>query len=90
MLFPGSPQRFQGVSLQRDQGDHHLREGEEPEGQAHHQARFQAEGPAGRGGCGCADLLQPPALPEPPLPEDGEGGCGLKRFLEKSVAKIAF
>ena len=80
MLLPRPPQRFQGVSLQRDQGDHDLREGEEPEGQAYDQARFQAEGSARRGRCGCADLLQPPALPEPPLPEDGEGGRGLNGF----------
>lgn len=43
MRVPGSPQGYSDLSLQCDQADQQLREGEGPEEQARHQARCCSE-----------------------------------------------
>jgi len=68
----GPPRRLPGVSFQRNEVHHELREGEEPEEQARHQRRCGAAEAAEPEEGGQAHLLQPPEVSERALPEGGE------------------
>ena len=78
MRLPRQAEGHADLPLQRDARDQQLREGEEPEEQARHQAGCRAQEAAAPDGCGQPHVLQPPALPQHPLRQGAEGdGDGL-------------